>query len=200
MTKRRTLLKAVTTVGASAAVGPWVLRHARAADEIRVASLLDLSGPIDLYGTAFYEGFTLAVEETNAAGGLLGRPVKVISYDTQSNNQLYAQFAERAAVQDKVVLLASQTFNQNFKLEIGSLAQQVVINDAPAELETSTGSGGTVICSPAGARGGTGITATWVRRGSAYAGVGGVVPAGVSGGGGGGARYVGGKRLVAPGQ
>jgi hypothetical protein len=48
-------------------------------------------------------------------------------------------------VQDKVVLLASQTFNQNFTLEIGSVAQQVVVSTAPAQLETSTGSGGTVL-------------------------------------------------------
>ena len=51
----------------------------------------------------------------------------------------------KTAVQDKVVLLASQTFNQNFKLEVGSIAQQVVVNEVPAELETSTGSGNTVI-------------------------------------------------------
>jgi hypothetical protein len=51
----------------------------------------------------------------------------------------------KTTVQDKVVLLASQTFNQNFKLEVGSVAQQVVVSTAPAQLETSTGSGGTVI-------------------------------------------------------
>jgi hypothetical protein len=51
----------------------------------------------------------------------------------------------KTIVQDKVVLSASQTFNQNFALEVGSVAQQVVVNTAPAQLETSTGSGGTVI-------------------------------------------------------
>jgi hypothetical protein len=51
----------------------------------------------------------------------------------------------KTSVQDKVVLLASQTFNQNFQLEVGSVAQQVVVTTAPAQLETSTGSGGTVI-------------------------------------------------------
>jgi hypothetical protein len=51
----------------------------------------------------------------------------------------------KTLVQDRVVLLASQTFNQNFKLEVGSVAQQVVISATPPQLETSTGSGGTVI-------------------------------------------------------
>ena len=44
MTNRRTFLKAVTTVGTSTVVGPWVLRHARAADEILIAELHDGEG------------------------------------------------------------------------------------------------------------------------------------------------------------
>src|ERR1700743_2609404 len=36
--------------------------------------------------------------------------------------------------QDKVVLLASKTFNQNFSLEVGSVAQQVVVESTPAQL------------------------------------------------------------------
>ncbi len=51
----------------------------------------------------------------------------------------------KTAVQGKVLLLASQTFNQNFQLEVGSVAQQVVVSATPAQLETSTGSGGTVL-------------------------------------------------------
>jgi len=51
----------------------------------------------------------------------------------------------KTAVQHKVLLLASTTFNQNFKLEVGEVAQQVVVSTAPPQLETSTGSGGTVL-------------------------------------------------------
>ena len=51
----------------------------------------------------------------------------------------------KTAVQDKVLLLASETFNQNFKLEVGSVAQQVVVSSAPPQLETANGSGGTLI-------------------------------------------------------
>lgn len=51
----------------------------------------------------------------------------------------------KTAQQDKVLLLASQTFTQNFKLDVGSESEKVIVTTAPAELETSTGSGGTVI-------------------------------------------------------
>jgi urea transport system substrate-binding protein len=43
-----------------------------------------------------------AIGEINEAGGLLGRQVKVVSFDTQTNMQLYAQYAQEAALKDKV--------------------------------------------------------------------------------------------------
>ena len=51
------------------------------------------------------DALTLAVEEANAAGGLLGRQLELISYDTQSSMQLYTQFAQQAALKDKVAVV-----------------------------------------------------------------------------------------------
>src|SRR5687767_1339150 len=99
---RRRFIKVAGATAATATLAPWIARPSRAAEEVVVAELYDLSGVIDLYGTAFHEGFAMAVEETNEAGGLLGKPVRVITYDTQSNNQLYAQYAQQAAVRDEV--------------------------------------------------------------------------------------------------
>jgi hypothetical protein len=48
----------------------------------------------------------------------------------------------KTAVQDKVLLLASQTFNQNFKLQVGGTSETVVVTSAPPLLETSDASGG----------------------------------------------------------
>ncbi len=48
-------------------------------------------------------------------------------------------------VQDNVLLTASQTFAQNFKLEVGAVSEKVEVTAAPPELETASGSGGTVI-------------------------------------------------------
>ena len=44
----------------------------------------------------------MAVDELNSAGGLLGRPMELIFYDSQSNNQLNSQYATQALVRDKV--------------------------------------------------------------------------------------------------
>ena len=99
--KRRKFLQGSAAAAATVAAAPWVARTGHASEAVRVAELHDLSGVIDIFGISCNEAFNLAVEETNAAGGLLGRPVEVSTYDTQSNNQLYAQYAQRAATQDK---------------------------------------------------------------------------------------------------
>ena len=60
--------------------------EALAEDAINVAGIHDLSGGLDIYGKPMVDALTLAVEEANAAGGLLGRQLKLINYDPQSNN------------------------------------------------------------------------------------------------------------------
>jgi urea transport system substrate-binding protein len=71
---------AAVSIGASA-----LATRALAEDPIGVASLHDLSGGLDIYGKPMVDALTLAVEEANAAGGLLGRQIKLINYDTQSS-------------------------------------------------------------------------------------------------------------------
>ena len=97
---RRQLLQGAAAAGVGLGLG-----RASAADPIGVASLHDLSGGLDIYGKPMVDALTLAIEEANAAGGLLGREVKLINYDTQSSMQLYTQFAQQAALKDKVAVV-----------------------------------------------------------------------------------------------
>src|SRR5690606_41373697 len=76
-----------------------------AADTIKVGVLLDLSGPLQLFGAVKAQCLRLAAEEINANGGLLGRQLELVSYDTQSNNQLYGQYAQQLALKDRVAVV-----------------------------------------------------------------------------------------------
>src|ERR1700749_3567692 len=93
--------------GAAASVlAPALIRQAAAAgDPIVVASMYDLSGGLEASGKPMYDVLNFAVGEMNEAGGLLGREVKVVSFDTQTNMQLYAQYAQQAALKDKVAVV-----------------------------------------------------------------------------------------------
>jgi urea transport system substrate-binding protein len=102
---RRQFLKTSAAVAAAVSAPAILSSRAFAADEIKVASIHDLSGGLDIYGKPMVDALTLAVEEVNAAGGLIGKQVKLISYDTQSSMQLYTQFAQDAALKEKVAVV-----------------------------------------------------------------------------------------------
>ncbi|MBJ7221262.1 MULTISPECIES: urea ABC transporter substrate-binding protein [unclassified Brenneria] len=78
---------------------------AEGGEPIKVATIFDLSGGLDIYGKPMANAMNLAAEEINASGGLLGRPLQMINYDAQSSMQLYAQYAQQAALKDKVAVV-----------------------------------------------------------------------------------------------
>lgn len=89
-------------IGSTLLATPAFTLPAFAAQDIRLGSLLDLSGNFDAYGKPMNQGLDLAIEEINQAGGLLGRKVVKIGYDTQSDMAQYTKFAQQLVRQDKV--------------------------------------------------------------------------------------------------
>ena len=47
----------------------------------------------------------MAVDEINAAGGLLGRPLELVFYDSQSDGQYNSQYVTEALVKDKCAVV-----------------------------------------------------------------------------------------------
>ena len=72
---RRSVL--IAALGAAAGTA----RAQERAGELRVGAVFPLSGPLALLGDESFRGLELAVEERNAAGGLLGRPVRLLRGD-----------------------------------------------------------------------------------------------------------------------
>lgn len=86
-----------------AVAAPLVLRRARAQpDAIPLGALYPLSGALALLGDESFRGLELAVEDRNAAGGLLGRPVRLAKGDAIDPGQAVSEVrrlmaAERVA-------------------------------------------------------------------------------------------------------
>jgi urea transport system substrate-binding protein len=99
-----TILNRRKFVAASAALsGAMMLPSiAMAAETIKLGSVLDTSGPFDAYGKPMDKALRLAVAQINGDGGLLGKQVEVVSYDTQSDMALYTQYGQQLTRQDKV--------------------------------------------------------------------------------------------------
>ncbi|MGI4858524.1 MAG: ABC transporter substrate-binding protein, partial [Janthinobacterium lividum] len=99
---RRKALKFGAAAALGALAGPYLTKGAFAAEPIKLGSLLDGTGPLGLEGRRMIQTTEFAVNQLNAAGGLLGRQIQLIAYDTQSNIQLYTQYAQQLVFQQKV--------------------------------------------------------------------------------------------------
>jgi branched-chain amino acid transport system substrate-binding protein len=91
------------TAAGAATVAASLPRRAFAQNKpIKLGSVLDNSGNLDIYGKPMVIATKMAVKDINAAGGLLGRKVELTQYDTQSDIALYTKYAQQLAREDKV--------------------------------------------------------------------------------------------------
>lgn len=79
--------------------------YSQPAPPIRVGVLHSLSGTMAVSEAPLVDAVRLAVEEINASGGLLGRPVEMVVADGRSDDGVFATEAERLIVQEKVSVL-----------------------------------------------------------------------------------------------
>ena len=80
---------------------------AGAAEPIKIGFSMELTGPFAVVGKTGLLAFKIWEEETNAKGGLLGRPVKLVYYDDQSNPALVPGIYTKLIDIDKVDLVVS---------------------------------------------------------------------------------------------
>ena len=102
---RREVLREGAAAGLGMSASMLLGRQAKAADDIAVGSILDATGPINIYGLPMIDATKFAVDAINQSGGVLGRKLRLIEADCQSNNQVYAQNAVKLILDDKVSVL-----------------------------------------------------------------------------------------------
>ena len=77
-------------------------------NEINIGAFLSLSGADSTFGADTREGIELAVEETNAAGGVLGKRLRVIYEDDKSTTHEAVQKVRQLIDRNKVVALLGE--------------------------------------------------------------------------------------------
>jgi len=91
-----------TRIASLIGAGLLVAGPAFAADPIKLGVLEDQSGDFALATIGKVHGIQLATDEINAAGGIAGRKIELVIYDTQSDNTRYQEFMRRVLQRDKV--------------------------------------------------------------------------------------------------
>jgi ABC-type branched-subunit amino acid transport system substrate-binding protein len=74
-------------------------------DPFTIGLIAPVTGPVVAEGTAMQRGFDLAVAKINAEGGVLGRPLEVVTVDDEANVTKSTQLAQRLINQDQVDFL-----------------------------------------------------------------------------------------------
>ncbi len=78
--------------------------------EIKVGAIFDLTGGLNIYGLQQSKALHLAIDNINESGGLLGKQVELVEYDSQSELSKYTVYTKTLALKDKAdVLFAGLT-------------------------------------------------------------------------------------------
>jgi urea transport system substrate-binding protein len=103
-TKRHFLKTALGASAASVIPGALMLasRGASAADPAKVGILHSMSGTLAIAEAHVVDAEKMAIEEINAAGGVLGRQIQAIVEDGASDWPTFAEKAQKLLVSDKV--------------------------------------------------------------------------------------------------
>ncbi|MGE3975756.1 MAG: ABC transporter substrate-binding protein [Bdellovibrionales bacterium] len=93
-----------------------------ASDEILVGEVLSLTGAEATFGTSTSNGTKLAVEEINAAGGIKGKKVRVITLDNQGKPEEAATAVTKLITQNKVQVILGEVASSR-SLAMAPIAQ-----------------------------------------------------------------------------
>lgn len=113
-------------------------------DKIKIGVNLELSGPVASYGSSENDGFTLAVEEINANGGIDGKEIQLVTVDNKSDAAESTNAAIKLTSQDKVAAIIGPATSGN------SVAQVQIANDSKTPMITPSGTSPTVTVSDNG--------------------------------------------------
>ncbi len=83
----------------------WSAMPALAQQEVKIIDTAELSGPGAPSGLNWQKGADLAVQEINAAGGILGRKISLTHIDNQSNPGVAKAVVAKAIDEDPYVIL-----------------------------------------------------------------------------------------------
>lgn len=99
------LRRLLPCAAAVATAGMVLATPAQAEEPIKVGLVAALSGQSAKSGEALTRGLTVAIDEINAKGGILGRPVQLIRRDDESNPAKGMLAARELAQREKVTVL-----------------------------------------------------------------------------------------------
>ena len=92
----------------------------------RIGIITALTGSQQAFGQAHDRGYEMALEEINASGGVLGKPLEIVKYDDQSKADIATQGVAKLVDQDKVSALIGSYSSESTKAIVPLVARRGV--------------------------------------------------------------------------
>lgn len=122
MPRMKVRTRLTVLLGTVLAILSFGVAHAQQ-DPIKIGEINSYTGPLAAFTVPYRNGWELAVEEINAKGGVLGRPLEVIARDDGGKPANAIKFAEELTRRENVDLLAG-TFLSNIGLAVADFASR----------------------------------------------------------------------------
>jgi branched-chain amino acid transport system substrate-binding protein len=100
----------------------------------KIGVITSLTGPAAAFGQAHKNGYTIALRELNAKGGLLGKPIELVYYDDQSKPDQAVQGVSKLVDQDHVPVILGAYSSENTRAIVPAVTQK----QAPLLMPTAT--------------------------------------------------------------
>jgi branched-chain amino acid transport system substrate-binding protein len=110
------------------------------AQNVKIVGLVELTGTGTTSGTNFDNGIKLAVKEINAAGGILGKKIEYVSYDTQSNPGVAKGLTDKA-VDEGAYVVMGPVFSGSIMVSMASTKRAEIPNFTGGEAAAITQQG-----------------------------------------------------------
>jgi branched-chain amino acid transport system substrate-binding protein len=98
----------------------------KTSDTIKIGEFASLTGKEAAFGQSSHKGTLLAIEEANAAGGVLGKQLQLVTEDNQSKAGESATIVKKLISRDKVVAILGEVASSR-SIEAAPIAQSARI-------------------------------------------------------------------------
>ncbi len=99
---------------------------AKQSDTIRIGEFASLTGKEAAFGQSSHKGTLLAIEEVNAAGGVLGKKIELVTEDNQSKAGESATIVKKLIARDRAVAILGEVASSR-SLEAAPICQEARI-------------------------------------------------------------------------
>ncbi|MBI5574871.1 MAG: ABC transporter substrate-binding protein [Deltaproteobacteria bacterium] len=135
------IIALITGLTALAAALPSFAAGPASQQSIRIGVVAPLSGPFASGGSSFLEAATLAVEQANEAGGVLGRRIELVVADSQGRVETAKSETMRLISRERVFAIVGAYLSEETigAIEAATAARKILIVPVAATAEITDG-------------------------------------------------------------